>query len=206
MALAQKKKEAAASSKAKEVQATKTKKSAAEGRSPVAPEPVTLLAQDTHGSDTRHGKRSGSGNTTAAYDAHSYQHKAAGHEDKHHPHSRDKHTQHMPKADKQMEYLSAPGKEAPDLHQFDTHKMTQSQLKQKHQLAGRLQRYQYNSRDGWMSKLGYNNLLRPWNEDYVKAQRRACQRREEAQKQDNCDSNCVQFNESSYMYEGCIDH
>ena len=73
-------------------------------------------------------------------------------------------------------------------------------------MAGRLQRHQYNSRDGWQRTLGYNNLLRPWNEDYVKAQRRACKRREEAQKQKNCDDTCVQFNESSFMYEGCIDH
>jgi len=110
---------------------------------------------------------------------------------------------YFPKAEKEMEHLSG-GTDHQDTTALDTNKITVSELKQRYALQGQIGRFMVNTRMGATRILGMgSSLLRPWHEDFVSAQKRACARRERTQGKECDDDSCVQFNESSFMYDAC---
>ena len=91
-----------------------------------------------------------------------------------------------------------------DTSTLDQNKISVSELKHRYALQGQVGRFMVNTRMGATRILGGSgNLLRPWQEDFAKAQQRACERRERKQARDCDDDSCVQFNESSFMYDAC---
>ncbi len=110
---------------------------------------------------------------------------------------------YFPKGEKPLETL-ADGEDAEDTSALDKNKISVSELKHRYALQGQIGRFMVNSRNGHNRIMGTGDtLLRPWSQDFAKAQQRACERRERRQAQHCDDDSCVQFNESSFMYDAC---
>ena len=110
---------------------------------------------------------------------------------------------YFPDADKKMHTLSAEG--SPDTTALDKNRCSIKDLKHKHSIAHSVAYHKLNTRNGTNRILGTNDhLLRPGHEFYRNAVMRACARRKrrEAKGLDD-DDDCVQFNESSAMYDSC---
>ena len=111
----------------------------------------------------------------------------------------------FPQSDKTLESISGGDKGDIDTSAMDGNKITLKELKQRYTMQGWVDRFQFSSRNGATRTLGMSSsLLRPWYDDFVAAQKRACARRERKQSK-GCDDDdtCVQFNESSFMYDAC---
>jgi hypothetical protein len=109
---------------------------------------------------------------------------------------------YFPDGRKDMESISGSAKPS-DQKALDCNKISVDQLKKTYSVSAALGRFQTRSRAGSTRILGNACALRPWNEDFIKAQKRACERRRRRQASGCEDDDCVQFNESSFMYEDC---
>ena len=111
----------------------------------------------------------------------------------------------FPRQNKDFESISGGDTGDIDTSAMDGNKITLKELKQRYTMQGWVDRFQFSSRNGATRTLGMSSsLLRPWYDDFVAAQKRACARRERKQSK-GCDDDdtCVQFNESSFMYDAC---
>ena len=109
----------------------------------------------------------------------------------------------FPNSDKAMETIHGGDPAQNDITELDKNKITYQEMKQRYNVQ--VDRHMLYSRNGASRITGISSsLLRPWYEDFVAAQKRACARRERKQKS-GCDDDdsCVQFNESSFMYDSC---
>lgn len=171
-------------------------------RAPPQPQPEVVLAQ-TQQEPSCAAQGSGDDTVKASFNPDMYHSDLTVHDDE--DKNVRKHfdpTTYFP-SEKQIETISG-DTEQPETEQMDANKITLKELKQRYTMQGWVDRFQFNSRNGATRTLGMSSsLLRPWYEDFVAAQKRACARRERQQASDCDDDSCVQFNESSYMYDAC---